>query len=454
MKIDRHMLPTTKTHNTRSANAAHPAWLKTGVLLASMILPTASQALEFGPDGMFSITGFAEVSLTYVNNQCPSGGCQFSPETDRQRVWADDVVPGLQLGRRDVTFTQFQPYLGFKYDLGKGYRLSGLYSQRWRDGSPDVPGFVYEKNVAVSHEDYGRLAIGHMTSRTWNIADYPYASNLSLASAWAASGAGYRMLTQAVRYTSRVLDVADGDLVLEVTYDRGDTAFKIHKPRFVELWAHYGKGPLSIDATYQDTRNGGPVAWGLAPFKAPAYQEAADSKIGSSGQSVAMIQAIYQLNSKVELSGAIRRNRWSGAYATVTDSTPPAQWNNMWNVDWGGSLNGVANPGYAATSTDWSVGAQYRMDKWTFSTGMAHLGRASTSNPSERGQSNSLLVNTVRASYKYESGIELYATAGVLHYDKQGLSPLSLPSNASIQNIDSRVTRDGNWFGVGALYTF
>jgi predicted porin len=222
----------------------------------------------------------------------------------------------------------------------------------------------------------------------------------------------------------------------------------------VELWAHYGKGPLSMDATYQDTRNGGPVAWGLAPFKAVGYEEAADSKVGESGQSMAMVQAIYQLNPKIELSGAIRHNRWSGAYASVIDSTPPAQWNNMWNVDWGGTLNGVANPGYAATSTDWSAGALYRMDKWTFSTGIAHLGRANTDNPSERGQSNSVLVNTLRASYDFGKGLQLYATGGVLHYDKQGLSPLSLPSNASIENIDSRVTRDGNWFGVGAVYTF
>lgn len=454
MNIQFKMLSPTHCRDRKTVTGKHKGWLPAGLITAILTAPTAGHAIDFGPDGMFSLTGFAEVSLTYVNNQCPSGGCQFSPEPDRQRVWADDVVPGRELGTRDITFTQFQPYLGFNYNLGKGYKVSGLYSQRWRDGSPDVPGFVYEKNIAISHEDYGRLAIGKMTSRTWSIADYPYASNLSLASTWAASGAGYRMLSQAIRYTSRVLDVANGDLVLEVTYDRGDTAFKINKPRFIELWAHYGKGALSLDATYQDTRNGGPVAWGLAPFNGPAYQDSADSKVGSSGQSVAMIQGIYQLNPKIELSGAIRRNRWSGAYATIIDSTPPAQWNNMWNVDWGGSLNGVANPGYPATSTDWSVGALYRMEKWTFSTGMAHLGRASTNNPSERGQSNSLLVNTVRASYNYGNGIELYATAGVLHYDKQGLSPLSLPSNASIQNIDSRVTRDGNWFGVGAIYTF
>ena len=425
-----------------------------GAVVAALTLSPFAYAVDFGPDGMFSITGFAEIAVTRVNNQCPSIGCQFDPDTDRQRIWTDDVVPGRKLKTRDVFFTQVQPYLGVKYDLGSGFKVNGLLSQRWRDGKTDVKGFWYEKNVAISHEDYGSLRVGHMTSRTWNLADYPYGTNLALSTAWAGSGAGYRMLTQAVRYTSRPLDVADGDMVLEATYDRGDTAFQIHKPRFLELWAHYGKGDLSLDATLQDTRNGGPVAWGLAPFKGPAYNAASDGKIGGSGQSMVMVQAIYQVNSQIEVSGAVRHNRWSGAYAAIIDNGPPQQWNNMWNVDWGGTLNGVANPGYSASSTDWSGGARYRMDKWTFASGVAYLGKAKTANPSERGQSNSVLVNTARVAYDYGQGVQFYATAGMIHYGKKGLSPLSLPSNATIQNIDSRVTKAGNWLGIGTVYSF
>ena len=34
-----------------------------------------------------------------------------------------------------------------------------------------------------------------------------------------------------------------------------------------------------------------------------------------------------------------------------------AQWNNAFNVDWGGfDANGVANPGYSARSTDLMLG--------------------------------------------------------------------------------------------------
>lgn len=420
--------------------------------LISMV--SASHAIEFGPDGMFSLNGFGEVTVTRANNQCPSSGCQLSPETDRQRIWADAILPGIPLSRKDSVFTQTQLWLGAKYDLGNGFKAKGTLSQNWRDGKEDSPGFWREKNLAISHEDYGILTVGHMLSRTWQFADYPYGTNIGLSYAWAGTGAGYRNLTNAVRYTSRVFDVAEGDLVLEATYDSGDSDFKINKPRFLELWAHYGKGDLSVDAMYQDTRNGTPSAFGAAVFSGPFYDAAADGKLGNSGQSVALVQAVYQYSPKIELSGAVRRNRWSGAYAVVALDGPPAQFNFPFNVDWFGSINGVSNPGYPARSTDISLGARYRMDKWTFSTGMAYLGKASTKNPSERGQSNSALINTLQATYAYGNGLEFSVFGGMIHYRLKGLAPLSMPSNAMLNGIDSRTTKAGNWIGVGAKYAF
>jgi predicted porin len=419
-----------------------------------LFLAGPAQAIEFGPDDMFSLNGFGEVTVTRANNQCPSSGCQLSPETDRQRIWADAVIPGLPLSRRDSVFTQTQLWLGAKYDLGNGFKAKGTLSQNWRDGKEDSPGFWREKSIAISHEDHGTLTVGHMLTRTWMFADYPYGTNIGLSYAWAGTGAGYRNLTRAVRYTSPVLYVAEGDLVLEATYDSGNSAFKINKPQFLELWAHYGKGPLSVDVMYQDTRNGTPSAFGAAVFNGPFYDPAADSKLGKSGQSVALIQAIYQLNPKIEISGAVRRNRWSGAYAVVALPGSPAQFNFPFNVDWFGSLNGVPNPGYSATSTDDSLGARYRMDKWTFATGMAYMGKASTANPSERGQSNSALINTLQATYAYGHGLEFSVFGGMVHYRNKGLAPLSMPSNATINGIDSRTTKSGTWFGVGAKYTF
>lgn len=422
--------------------------------LASMALAGSAHALEFGPDGMFTLNGFGEVTVTRANNQCPASGCQLSPETDRQRIWADAVTPGLALSRKDTEFTQTQLWLGAKYDLGSGYKTKATLSQNWRDGKADSPGFWREKNIAISHEDHGTLTVGHMLSRTWQFSDYPFGTNIGLSYAWAGTGAGYRNLTRAVRYTSRVFDVAEGDMVLEATYDSGNSDFKINKPRFLELWGHYGKGPLSVDAMYQNTRNGTPSAFGAAVFHGPFYDAAADGKLGNSGQSVALVQAIYQYSPKVELSGALRHNRWSGAYAVVALPGPPAQFNFPFNVDWFGSVNGVSNPGYAARSTDFSLGARYRMDQWTFATGLAYFGQASTRNPSERGQSNSALVNTLQATYVYGNGFEVSVFGGTIHYRRKALAPLSMPSNAMLNGIDSRVTKAGNWVGVGAKYAF
>lgn len=441
-----------------------PRLLRVAALVTMLVQCGASHALEFGPYGMFSINGFAEISVTRANNQCPHvhpkvlgnevSGCQFDPDSGRHKFWTDDVVPGRRLSTRDTVFTQTQLFVGAKYDLGNGYKVKGFLSQNWRDGVADTRGFWREKNVSISHEDYGMLTVGHIVSRTWGFADYPYGTNLGLSAAWATTGAGYRNLTQAFRYTSRVLDFANGDLVLEATYDRGDKAFTIHKPRFVELWAHYGTADVVIDAMVQDTRNGGPAAFGAGVFKGLFYSPIADSKVGGSGQSVAVVQTTYRLNPEVELSGGVRHNRWSGAYAAIVVAGPPQQWNNMFNVDWGGFLNGVNNPGYPASSTDLSLGARYRMDKWTFATGLTYLGKASTSNPLERGQSNSALVNTVKADYAYDENVTLSVFAGMIHYRHQGLSPLSMPSHATLNGIDSRATKVGNWFGVSAKYSF
>jgi hypothetical protein len=418
-------------------------------LCSALVFSSPSQAIDYGP---FSLTGFAKAESITGSNQCSN--CQRFPNEDKQRFWADELVPGRTYGRQTNTITLIQPYLGAKFDLGQGFKISGLLSQRWRDGKEDIPGFFYDKNVALSHEEYGSLRIGAMTTRTWALADYPYGTNVNLAEAWGSSGAGYGLLTNGFRYTSRQINFLEGDLVLESTYAPGNTEFKIHKPRFLELYAQFHRGPLVVDAMLQDTRNGTPAAWGHGPFTGPTPSASDDSKVGGSGQATVMAMGRYQFNNQVELQAGIRRNRWSGAYASITNSATPAQWNNMFNVDWNGSLNGVSNPGYSATSVDLMLGMRYRVGKWTASTGFVYLGKASTDNPSERGQSNSAAINTIGLLYEYVPGVNFYATAGMVRYSRLGLSPLSMPSNSAFTNVDSRVAKSGNWGGLGVVFVF
>ena len=424
-------------------------------LLATLLLPATGQALDlnFGP---FTLTGFAKAEVTRNNNDCSA--CQLFPDEDKQRVWADEIVPGRPYETTTNTVTLFQPYLGAQFDLGGGFKLYGLLSQRWRDGKVDVPDYLFEANIAIGHEDYGSVRLGSMTTRGWSIADFPYGSDIGLAFEWADSGAAYGLLKYAARYTTRPFDVAGGDLVLEATYSPGNTDFKIHKPQFWEIWAQYRNGPLGLDFIWQDTRNGRPVAFGQSPFSALSTDPDDDSKLGGSKQGIAMLMGRYDLGSGFEVTGGVRRNYWSGAYAVVVGPRAPGQqfdrWNAMFNVDWGGTRNGVPNPGYAATSVDYLAGLRYRFGEWIASTGFAYLGKANTDNPSERGQSNWATYNTAGLQYDFGNGLFVYGLAGLVHYGHLGLSPVSMPGNAAFTKVDSRVSRNGNWVGLGTVFVF
>lgn len=421
--------------------------------LTTTLLVGGVQAVEFGP---FTLNGFVKLEASRSSNQCTD--CQRFPSEGKQRIWADEMVPGKAYSTQNTSVALMQPWLGANFDLGQGFKLNGLLSQRWRDGKPDVEGIKwFEKNAAISHEEWGSVRVGAMTSRAWSVADYPYGTDIGIAYPWASSGAGYGLMTNAVRYTSRPYDLFSGDLVLEGTYDRGNTDFKINKPRFMELWAQYRKGDLALDGVLQDSRNGTPSAWGQSPFTGLTPFGADDSKLGGSGQAIAMAMVRYDINPRWQVSAGVRFNRWSGAYAVITQpatTTTSAMWNNMFNVNWNGALRGVGNPGYAATSQDLSLGLRHKEGEWSYSAGLVRLGKASTNNPSERGQSNGLTLMTAGVGKELGQGWRVYAMAGIVQYDRLGLAPMSMPSNSAFSGVDSRIARSGNWIGLGTVYVF
>ncbi len=428
------------------------AWLVAG--LGLLLAP--AHAIDFGP---FSLTGFAKAEYGRYSSVCPKKDCQIDQFASKQFIWADELVQGKAYGAASTTVTLFQPYLAAKFDLPRGFKVSGLLSQRWRDGKEDFEGYLYDGSVALEHEDYGSLRVGAMQTRAWSMADYPFGTSIGLADAWASSGAGYGLLTRALRYTTRPFDVLEGDLVIEGTYDFGKANWSKNKPRFFELWVHYGKGDLGLDFMYQNARNGTPNAFGHGPFTSLFYDRSFDKDLGSSGQSIAMLMATYQVDSKIGLAAGIRGNRWSGAYATFLQSRTVNPrgfdiWNNPFNVDWSKDLGGGVYRGYPATSLDMVLGARYKVGKWTASTGVAYLGPAATANPSDRGQSNSAAINTVGLNYDVGRGLQVYGSANMVNYARKGLSPLTMPDNSAFTNIDSRLRTRGNWFIAGAVVTF
>lgn len=443
---------------SRIPNLPRPRALVRAAVLAAAGLGWGSNALaiDFGP---FTLNGFVKAEATRVSTYCKDNSCQVDPLAGKEFVWADELVQGKGYGAGTTHVTLVQPYLGVKFDLPRGYKLSGLISQRWRDGKEDFKGFWYDKSVALSHEDYGSLRVGAMQTRAWSMADYPFGTDIGLADPWASSGSGYGLLTRAVRYTSRPFDVLEGDLVVEGTYDMGKSGWERNKPRFFELWVHYGRGDLSVDVMLQDARNGTPSAFSHGPFTGLFYDNRFDEALGGSSQGIAMVMARYRVDARIEVLGGVRANRWSGAYAKLLESRTVNPggfdiWNNPFNVDWNTDLGGGVYKGYAARSVDVVLGARYRIGKWTASTGMLYLGQADTDNPSERGQSNSATINTIGLEYDVGQGLRVYANAGIVNYRRKGLAPTSMPSNSAFTSIDSRLERSGNWFGGGFVYTF
>ncbi len=424
--------------------------MKKQAILFSVMLPVYAAAVDFGP---FTLTGFAKIETSRASNQCSN--CQLNANEDRHRPWADELAQGVPYGTSGSHLTLFQPYIGTKeFDLGGGFKVKGLLSQRWRDGKPDIAGVVYEKNATLLHEDYGLVQLGAFPTRSWSLADYPYGTRLGIADAWASSGAGYGLLTQAVRYGSPLLDVAGGDVYLEATYDAGSSKAKVRQPALLELHAKFVKGPWMVDAVAQSSKNGQAISWGHGPFIGVATSDPFEGNVvDGNQQSIVMLMARYQLNAKTDLYAGIRHNRWSGHKAVVTAYVAPnALWNSMFNVD---GVDAVANKAYSASSTDISLGAVYRFaPKWNVNTGLVYLGKASTQNPVERGQSNTMLLNTVGVGYEIQPGFSVYGFAGMVNFGQKGLAPLSMPAHAAFTGVDSRVAKSGNWLGAGLVYTF
>lgn len=451
-------LPTPRPAPGRRARTAR----RHGLALAAALACTPALAVDFGP---FSLTGFGKVEATRTTNVCED--CQRELGENRNRVWADDIAFGKPYGTRDTVVTLFQPYLGFKQNIGRGWQAFGLLSQRWRDGKVDLDGWVYERNVGVAHEDWGRLTVGAMTTRGWSVPDYPSSFNAISSdfwggggggsnTAWSDAGAAYGLLSRAVRYMTRPVEMLGGDVLFEATYDIGKSGWKKNKPQFLELYAKYIGRELLVDVIVQSTENGEPVAWGKAPFGGLTPFPQDDELLGSSSQGMALLMVRHVIDGRIEVFGGIRFNQWSGAYAVQTTTGPLGRWNNMFNVDWNGfDADGVPNPGYSAKSTDFMLGSRYRInEKMSAGVNLVYLGKADTDNPSERGQSNTLTVGSASIGYSFNKHLQLSATVSAYQYGRKGLAPLSMPAHDAFTGIDSRVADRGNSIGVSANINF
>ena len=422
-------------------------------ILSIIILSSKLWAYDFGP---FSLKGFALVQLNWGINQCVD--CQRYPEENRQRLWADEIIAGKEYKPGSSVFSLFQPYFELRpIYLGKGFKISALISQRWRDLKVDIPGVMYEQNIRLEQEYYGSIQLGAFPTRGWGVADYPYGSSVGLSDPWGASGSGYGLLSNAIRYTGPLIYFLGGDLILEITFDKGDNRFKTQSS-FTELYGKYVGDQLFFDFIYQKAINGVPTSWTHSPFLGivddPKYD---NGDLPGNLQTMLLIMGKVSTDYKVDILGGMRRNYWSGADAVTVGVNDEGQylWNNMFNVHWNGTLNGVQNPGYPAISYDYMLGAVYNYSTdLVFSSGMIYLGETDTENPLERGQSNSLLMNSFGAGYKgFSEDVTVSLGINVVNFKNKGLAPLSMPSH-SYSGIDSRIVKSGFSSGLEVIYQF
>jgi predicted porin len=223
---------------------------------------------------------------------------------------------------------------------------------------------------------------------------------------------------------------------------------------------------------YQDTRNGPPSSWGHAPFTGVFYDAQYDNKIGGSGQSMAMLMARYPITSNIEVGAGARHNRWSGAYAVCIDFIDgQCRYNNFFNVDFfGKDARGVESPGYTQTTNDFTAGIRWVNGPWSASTGLVYLSKAKTDNPSERGQSNSLLKGSIGGGYNFGNGLVAFGSVSAFSYgqkpqswgcnilkDRPANSCTLGPRSAPINNpgaSDARVSSNSMGASAGLDYSF
>lgn len=416
------------------------------------LAPLTALAVDVGP---FVINGFVKVETGRTSNVCED--CQTAPNENRHRPWADAITNAKPFGTKDGSVSLVQPYIGTQdFNLGQGFKVRGLWSQRWRDGKVDIPGVEYEKNITFTHEDYGNLQLGAFPTRGWSSADYPYGTQIGVADAWGASGSGYGLLTRAIRYSLPTQYAWGGDMHLEASYDFGGRGY-VHRPAFLELFAQYVGGPWVIEGVVQKARNGLPSAWTHGPFVGVTAEAANDMSTGPGNeQSILMVMARYKMDAKTVLFAGLRHNDWSGAKGNYVRWTPNGDiWNDMFNIACSGACDPSAVSAYGARSEDFSLGFTRKLnEKFTLNAGMVHLGKARTKNPVERGQSNTMTLAALGLGYEIQPGWSVYGFTGAVNYGRKGLAPLSMPGHSSFSGIDSRVATHGNWAGLGTVYSF
>ena len=452
-------------------------WL--GVLLGAASL--AAHAAQFGP---LTVSGFGKDEIGVANNVGTVNHNTAMPLPcygDGREVLPASRTPGSTLclptgvGTVTTPTPMFQVTGNLHHEFDDGIKIEGVLTKRIRNGSNDIVGQNwFEKFVAVSYPSLGKLSVGTQLARAWSRQDgfsYP----IGLSTAWSETGAGFGLFPDAVRFTSRMFYTAYGKFTLETTYATNhaydqytgpELTGPAPTPRMLELFAQFSNHNNLIEFTYETSHGAGQSSWGKAPFMGasnlPALTVNGKSYYDSvPRQSVAILEGDHWFTPQWMLTWGLRHSYWSGesvsycGYDAVHGYClyPSGGFNYA-----AATAGGVSyKPGYSASTNDFLLGMSHYRGLWTYTAGMAYLGRARTDNPTPWGQGNWAMIGNLgvyRKLPEIHRNLSAYAGVGYVQFGHLGAPPLSMTSVSQFGGVNSWVSHHGESLTLGALLTF
>ena len=270
-------------------------------LLLGFVLPFGSHAETFQDTkgNTWEISGFVKVEATRAS-ETPR---QISPNDSLykydQRNAFVPVPSNPTLGSRSSSLALQQLALGYSHETEGAVTFEARASYRWRStadlgewfSASDVSyrsgkGLAnrdwFEKFIGVSRPDLGFVRYGTQLSRTWARSD-SFSYPIGLANQWAGTGAGFSVMPEALRLTSKPFEDGIGKLTFEVSLGRdrlntdivqqnrltqSNIAYQpgATEPRLVELFLQYSRERHLIEFTLQNVTGARQSSFGKAPL--------------------------------------------------------------------------------------------------------------------------------------------------------------------------------------------
>jgi hypothetical protein len=465
-------------------------------LTLGVVLPLFAQAETFqdSKGNTWEISGFVKVEATRASASPKLISNDASLYKFDQRNAFLPAPSNPSFASRSSSLALQQLSLGYRHETEGAVTYEARASYRWRStaaigewfSASDVSyrsgtGFNdrdwFERFVGVSRPDLGFVRYGTQLSRTWARSD-SFSYPIGLANQWAGTGAGFSVMPEALRLTSRPIEDGIGKLTAEVSLGRdrlntdsvqqnrltsNGTAFNPGptEPRLIELFLQYSRERHLIEFTLQTVSGARQSSFGKAPLAGwigdtdtIAPSNAIPRRAGKPSQSAAIVQGNYWPNPQNMLTYGARHNRWSGSAASCNYDGKQCLFGMDPGFNYGDAVTDYT--GFRASNYDAMLGWSHYRGLFTYTIGGVYYGRASSANPIEWGQSNtglSINLGVYRKLPEVHKGASVYTGIGWSRVSRLGPAPVSMPDNLFL-GFNSHYDRSGSAATLGFNLVF